>query len=465
MKNRNRVLRILLSALLIFSALAIIPVSPRPDNTVAAQSVEALGKKFSPDLDDKVSEDPSKLISVIIQTPSVPSGGLLSSLSRSKGITMRSFRNVNALAVQLPAAAIEALSRRLDVEYISLDKPTQVTASHLETTTGANLARGYGTTATGTINGSGVGIAIIDSGIYAGHHSFLSSRLIASVDLTGEGRTDDPYGHGTHVASIAAGNSHVANGAYTGVAPAANIINVRVLNSQGQGSTSNAIAGIDWCITNKAAYNIKVINISFGVVAVDSYRNDPLCLAVRRAVNAGLVVCAAAGNAGKNTSGDKIYGAIHSPGIEPSAITVGASNSLGTNSRGDDEVASYSSRGPTRGYSTNALGVKQYDNIIKPDLIAPGNKIIDARSPNNLLLQQNPSLGVNISLINEHKMMYLSGTSMATPVVAGAAALILQRNPSLSPNMVKALLEYTAQPLAGYTTTDQGAGLVNIEGA
>ena len=159
---------------------------------------------------------------------------------------------------------------------------------------------------------------------------------MANVDFTGEGRTDDPYGHGTHVASIAAGNNHVANGAYTGIAPGAKIINVRVLNSLGAGSTSNAIAGIDWCIANKAAYNIRVMNMSFGATAVDSYLNDPLCQAARRAFNAGILVCAAAGNSGKNASGNKVYGTIHSPGIEPSALTVGAANTLGTDSRSDD---------------------------------------------------------------------------------------------------------------------------------
>ncbi|HVG18502.1 MAG TPA: S8 family peptidase [Blastocatellia bacterium] len=465
MKKQNSVIRILLCALLTFSSLAVIPSGPQPHSIVSAQSNRPIARKFSPDLEDKISKNPSERVSVLIQTSTNPSSGLLSSLSRSGGITLRAFRNVHAMAVELPAAAVDALSRRLDVDYISLDKPTQVTASHLETTTGANLVRSYGTSATGAINGSGIGIAILDSGVYAGHHSFLSSRLAASVDFTGEGRTDDPYGHGTHIASIVAGNAHVASGAYTGIAPAANIINVRVLNSQGQGSTSNAIAGIDWCISNKSAYNIRVLNLSFGVVAVESYQNDALCRAVRRAVDAGMVVCVAAGNAGKNSSGNKIYGAIHSPGIEPSAITVGAANSFGTNYRGDDEVASYSSRGPTRGYYTDAVGIKRYDNLIKPDLIAPGNKIIDARSPNNFLLQQSPSLGVSVSSRTEHMMMYLSGTSMAAPVVAGAAALMLQRNPALTPNLVKALLEYSAQPLAGYTTTDQGAGLVNIEGA
>src|SRR5205814_4772575 len=129
------------------------------------------------------------------------------------------------------------------------------------------------------------------------------------------------------------------NGAYTGIAPAANLISVRVLNSQGQGSVSAAIAGINWCIANKATYNIRVLNHSLDTTAVESYRDDPLCRAVRHAVDAGLVVCVASGNLGKDANGNKVFGAVHSPGIEPSAITVGAANTFGTDSRADDGVA------------------------------------------------------------------------------------------------------------------------------
>src|SRR5207248_3195356 len=205
--------------------------------------------------------------------------------------------------------------------------------------------------------------------------------------------------------------------------------------------------------------------MSLGSPAVDSYKNDPVCLAVRNLVNAGVVVVVAAGNNGKNAAGQKVYGQVHSPGIEPSAITVGASNTFGTDSRNDDGVATYSSRGPTRSSWTDTLGVKHYDGLMKPDLVAPGNKIIEAQSPNNLLITHNPQLDANVSPVGVRDQMILNGTSMASPVVAGAAALLLQANPTLTPNMVKAILEYTAQPLAGFNMLEQGAGEVNIEGA
>jgi subtilisin family serine protease len=188
------------------------------------------------------------------------------------------------------------------------------------------------------------------------------------------------------------------------------------------------------------------------------------------------VVVAAAGNNGKDSHNNKVYGLIHSPGDEPSVITVGASNTFGTDARGDDGIATFSSRGPTRGFTTDASGVRHYDNIIKPDLVAPGNKLIFAEADEsgsgvsggglrNLLVRQNPQLDTGISDSDNKKMMYLSGTSMATPLVSGAAALMLQANPKLTPNMVKMILMYTAQQLAGFNQLEQGAGELNVEGA
>src|SRR5207249_7311080 len=196
------------------------------------------------------------------------------------------------------------------------------------------------------VDGTGIGIAVLDSGIYTGHVDFLDKsnnvRVVYSQDFTGEGRTDDPFGHGTHVAAIAAGGGRVSNAAYLGIAPNAKLINLRVLNSLGRGTVSTTLAGLDWVMANKATYNIRVVNMSLGTAAVDSYKNDPICRAVRRLVNSGVVVVVAAGNNGKNAAGQKVYGQVHSPGIEPSAITVGASNTFGTDSRNDDGVATYS---------------------------------------------------------------------------------------------------------------------------
>ena len=223
------------------------------------------------------------------------------------------------------------------------------------------------------------------------------SRIKASQDFTGENRIDDPYGHGTHVASIAAGNDQIANGSYTGIAPEANLINLRILDSQGTGTISSLLAALDWVLTFRTLHNIRVVNLSVGTSAIDSYLNDPICQAVRRVTDAGVVVVAAAGNNGKSVNGEKIYGQIHAPGNEPSAITVGAANTFGTDVRNGDIVTSYSSRGPTRSFWTDAGEVRHYDNLIKPDIVAPGNKIVGAAASNNSLLTAHPELDAEVS--------------------------------------------------------------------
>jgi serine protease AprX len=490
MMKRRLLMGLLLTSCLLLMILGGFNLLPQRMGTRA----QAAGhSKISPDLEEKINGEGNNMIPVIFTTQGESNTALETDLPRWRGALKKVFKNVNGMSVNLPANVIAGFAARSDVAYIALDRTLNV-SGHLEATTGADQARNYGTAAMGAIDGAGkgapVGIAILDSGVDPNNHAFLisssssstQSRIVANVDFTGEKNSlgqpvaGDPYGHGTHVASIAAGNSHISSGAYTGIAPRSNIINVRVLDSKGQGTTSAAIAGIDWCITNKATYNIKVLNLSFGGTAVDSYRNDLLCQAVRRAVDSGLVVCVAAGNAGHNdvitgydASGkpvyQPVYGGVHSPGIEPSAITVGAVNTLGTDNHSDDSIATYSSRGPTRSYSLDPAGVKHYDNLIKPDLVAPGNKIIAAESPNNYLVKNNPSLDATTSPLSSHKVMTMSGTSMATPAVAGAAALVLQRNPSLTPNLVKMILEYTSDPLNGFNNLDQGTGELNVEGA
>jgi subtilisin family serine protease len=435
-----------------------------------------VGDKISPDLRAALGgADAGGRVPVILQGEDLRDGALREFLKSNGARVGASYAGLGAQLVEVPAGAVERLAELRGVSHLSLDREVGALGGHVSKTTGKDdvendeVVSATGVVTVRKLDGKSIGIAVLDSGVYAAHRMFKGrdgkSRVVYSKDFTGEGRTDDPYGHGTHVAGLAAGNGQIANGAYEGVAPDASIVNLRVLNSQGTGKVSSLLSALNWLLANRTYYNVRVVNVSLGASAADSYRNDPVCRAVRKLVDAGVVVVAAAGNDGKNAAGRKVYGQIHSPGHEPSALTVGAVNTFGTDTRADDGVATYSSRGPTRGSWLDAAGVRHYDNLVKPDLVAPGNKLVSAESVSNLLVRLTPALASNVSSAPDSEMMSLSGTSMATPVVAGSAALLLQVNPKLTPNMVKAIMMYTAQQLRGFNTFEQGAGQLNVAGA
>jgi serine protease AprX len=266
------------------------------------------------------------------------------------------------------------------------------------------------------VTGTGVGVAVIDSGI--ADVPALRGRVLASADFTDRrGRAIDAYGHGTHVAGIiAAAGRH---GAASGVAPGAHLVNLKVLDEHGDGTVADVIEAIDWAVDHRRRFRIRVINLSLGGTPMQSWRDDPLCQAVQRAHDAGVVVVASAGNLGKTADGTPVMGGVTVPGVCPHAITVGALNTKGTAFRSDDEVASYSSRGPTR-----------YDQLIKPDLVAPGNRILSLLAPGSTLAEEHPELVIGTG---KEAQLQLSGTSMAGGVVSGAVSLLLEALPRLSP--------------------------------
>jgi serine protease AprX len=299
------------------------------------------------------------------------------------------------------------------------------------------------------LNGKGITVAVIDSGIDARHNA-LKGRVVATVDFTG-GDGSDHFGHGTHVAGIVAGQPGRIPDARTieGVSAGAYLINVRVLGDDGSGLASDVLEAIDWAIDHKKQYNIGVINLSLGTPVVQSYRDDPLCQAVERAVAAGIVVVAAAGNAGTNDQGQMVYGGITSPGNDPFALTVGALNTHGTPQRSDDTLASYSSRGPTA-----------IDLNIKPDVVAPGNRIVSSEASGSYLVTTYPELHVMGNGPNAY--MRLSGTSMAAGVVSGMAALLLEENKNLTPIDVKTVVQLTSSFMPDDGLLGAGAGSVNV---
>ena len=262
-----------------------------------------------------------------------------------------------------------------------------------------------GTPAIPGLAGRGVGVAVIDSGVDPKHRA-LAGRVVATVDFTG-GDGTDRFGHGTHVAATIAGAAgRLAETAdYRGIASLARIVNLRVLGDDGSGLASYVIEAIDWAIENRKAYDIRVINLSLGAPVLQPYRDDPVCEAVERAVAAGIVVVAAAGNFGWQ-NGRQVWGGITSPGNDPAAITVGAVDPHGTAQRSDDTVARYSSRGPTR-----------YDLVLKPDLVAPGSGVVSAEAAGSYLAATYPQR--HVAGAGADAYIQLSGTSMAAAVVSG----------------------------------------------
>ncbi len=273
------------------------------------------------------------------------------------------------------------------------------------------------------VDGTGVNIAIIDTGVDDEHES-LSGKYVAGVDTTGptdlefnpNDQSDYDTFHGTHIAGAAMGTGGSAQ-TYRGVAPGAGLIDVRVLDEKGEGTSESLIRGIEWCIANKDKYDIGVISLSLGTDS-NSNGSDAQSQAVNEAAEAGIVVVVAAGNDGEE-------GYISSPGAADNAITVGALFDHSTVNRTDDTLASYSNQGPRLDDGDS----DSYDEL-KPDVTAPGTYIMSAK-------------GSNATASNGYHQ--LSGTSMATPHVAGVVALMLDANPNLTPSDVKQILRDTAE--------------------
>lgn len=290
-----------------------------------------------------------------------------------------------------------------------------------------------------------VGVAVIDSGIAPGID--FGSRITAFYDFTyGDIRATPPsdeYGHGTHVAGLAAGT-------FVGIAPAARVIGLKVLNAQGQGTTANVIRAIEFAIANKDVLNIDVLNLSLGHPIFESAATDPLVQAVEHASRAGLMVVVSTGNFGRNpTTGVVGYAGTASPGNAPSAISVGSVRTFNTVSRDDDRVAPYSSRGPS-----------WYDGYAKPDISAPGDNLLSVAAVGSTLRLAQEQRG------NVGNYMRLSGTSMAAGVVSGMVVTILQQNPNLTPNALKMVLQYSSIPVKQddgtyFNALTQGAGSLN----
>jgi serine protease AprX len=289
---------------------------------------------------------------------------------------------VNGVVALLDGPGILNLSNNSNVVYISSDRRLTPTLSNAAPAINAYAAWQSGYT------GAGIGVALIDSGVSSHpdlNGGFLGmSRVVWNQSfVAGNSSANDQYGHGTHIAGLIAGNGSSSKGSkysktFEGIAPQANIVNLRVLDQNGVGTDSAVIAAIAQAIALKSLFNIRVINLSVGRPVYESYQLDPVCHAVESAWKSGIVVVVAAGNNGRYQATNG-YGTVTSPGNDPYVITVGAMKPMGTPTRMDDLIASYSSKGPT------AL-----DAIVKPDIVAPGNLLVSLEAPNSTLYNAYP---------------------------------------------------------------------------
>ncbi|MDQ2798074.1 MAG: S8 family serine peptidase, partial [Armatimonadota bacterium] len=381
---------------------------------------------------------------------------------------------IQSVTVRVPARRLRAVAALPFVTHLSADSIVKKCDDFTEGATGDTTAyQEYGLT------GKGVIAVVLDSGVAP--NPDLDTRYYNAVSfVAGDPSVTDKCGHGTHVAGIIAGSGVSSSGpgfkhSFHGIARGAFVASVRVLDQNGEGTVSSVLSGIQYVVAIKNQYRYThpvVMNISLGHPVGESYTTDPLCQAVEAAWKDGIVVVCAAGNAGRestvnnatasNEGWGTAYGSIQSPGNDPYIITVGATKSIDGN-HAHDRIATYSSRGPSR-----------LDLVMKPDIIASGNKVISLDAPGSYLATQYavkdevpesyyaPSGTTGMS----SNYLQLSGTSMASPVVAGAAALLLQANPNLSPDTVKARLMISADkwvsPAGVADPCTYGAGYLDI---
>lgn len=278
------------------------------------------------------------------------------------------------------------------------------------------------------ITGKGVTIAVMDTGIY--HHSDFDNRIIGFKDLVNHriGIYDD-NSHGTHVAGICLGSGRVSYGRYAGMAPASNMVMIKILDESGNGETCSITQGVEWILKNKLRYNIRLLNISVGTLPrTGAEEKSSIIQSVEEAWDNGIVVVAAAGN-----SGPAGY-TITTPGISKKIITVGSSDDNLQDVFGRVRM-NYSGRGPTKSC------------VCKPDIVAPGLNITSCNAMN---YRESKAYSVK------------SGTSMSTPVVTGAIALLLEKYPDMGTRDVKMRIKDRAVNL-GMPRNRQGWGALNIE--
>jgi serine protease AprX len=422
----------------------------------APQATRDQEAQVDAEVHERVNANPSANVRVII---TARPGDTAGEVRKRGGQVLGKLRLGNSTVADLPASKIAELAKQPGIVRIAYDAPVTIQSLDPLTDCCDRLQTVY-PLAVGAVEqwnsdqrltGTGIGVAVLDSGVHAAHPDFMngsdtSTRVlqllngISNTSLSG----DDDNGHGTFVSGIITGRGWgvpgvASAGSYIGIAPDANIISVKVSDSAGMAHISDVIGAIEWVAKHRQQYNIRVLNLSLVSSVASSYQTDMFDAAVELAWLQGLVVVVSAGNAGPNAP-------ITSPANDPFIITAGATDDMGTPSTADDTVAWFSSYGQT------------VDGIAKPDLVAPGRNIVSTlSSPLAPLAQRFPQ-----RVLGGGNYIRLSGTSAAAPVVTGVVAQLLQARPGLKPGQVKWLLTHTARPVSGPGT---GAGYPQIGSA
>jgi serine protease AprX len=385
-----------------------------------------------------VQDHPGAPVPLIVQHDGTPEG-LVEFVRASGGAVEREFDIIPALDVEVPAGRLEELARHGDVAWISLDAPVFSTAapSSPSSIAVAFPAAVNAPQAWSSSTGAGVTVAVIDTGISQdAQDSFRDAgggvRLSWHSPNSAYAPNADGFGHGTHVAGIVGGSSTTTNpvGKYTGIAPDAGLLGIRIADDEGNATVGDLMAGLQWVDENRDVHNIRVLNLSVNSSVAQSYKVDPLDAAVEVLWFHGVVVVVAAGNEGD--AEDAVH---YPPANDPFVITVGAFDDKATNRHDDDALAPWSSRGNTQ------------DGIAKPEVLGPGANIVSPVSSTSWVATNYPAYIVEPA--GSQVYFKMSGTSMATPAVAGVAALLLEDHPDWLPGQVKQAMMSTARSVSG----------------
>jgi serine protease AprX len=408
--------------------------------TRLAQAEPTLG---GTSLTELAATQPSKQVGVIVRFERGTSATQGAGLVRAAGGNVtRDLHIINGVGAELSAAAAADLAGKSGIQSVTLNgavKPSAIDTSRLTTAYNQSIRSTRVWNADRGATGDGVGVAVIDTGIQGDLPDFrvsqsdATSRVIVDAVVNPDATTaGDKYGHGTHVAGLIAGNglnrpsSDSLDGRYIGVAPGADLINVKASDDEGNASTLDVIDGLQFVVDHKDDFNIRVVNLSLNEATPSGYRTNPLNAAVEQAWNAGIAVVAAAGNRG--TASDAVQ---YAPGNDPFVITVGGVDDQNTADISDDTAASWSSTGNTR------------EGFAKPDFLAPGARMISTLASRSAITE------MCSSCIVSNKYFRMGGTSMATGVASGAVALLVQRHPDWSPNEIKSALKNNLRQVPG----------------